>query len=298
MPVGRDTTCGGEPVEQGTERVERTAPRVESGKTSILVPVFNNVACVTLLHRSLTRHTTDHPYELILIDNHSTEPGMAALYDTLGDDPRVKILRNATNLGFGKANNRGLRESSGAFIALINSDMFFLEPWLGPALELFAADPGCAAVQGMVLLPEEGAPLAAWKTQTCGARFDADGLPQYHLPGLVADDPAVQALTTLEAFMGTGVILRRSVLEEVGFFDEDYDIVFMEDTDLSLRISAAGYRIRFAPQVRLVHLHSASMPYLSQEAYDRSRRANLALYRCKWPAERVRAIVAAQKLRQ
>ncbi|MBF0154470.1 MAG: glycosyltransferase family 2 protein [Magnetococcales bacterium] len=267
------------------------------GLTSVLVPVFNNLQCVTLLYRSLAAQTTDHPIELIFIDNHSTEPGMDAFYDSIRSDPRVTILRNAGNLGFGKANNRGLQQSRGEFIALINSDMFFFQPWLAPILDHFAADAQCAAVQGLILLPAENTPLSAWKTQTCGARFDALGLPQYHLAGLQADAPEVQALTFLEAFMGTGVVLRRTVLEEVGFFDDEYDIVFMEDTDLSLRISAAGYRIRFAPQARLVHLHSASMPYLTQEEYDRSRRTNLAIYRRKWPLEKIQAILAAQGLR-
>ncbi|MEO5371533.1 MAG: glycosyltransferase [Magnetococcus sp. DMHC-1] len=284
-------------VPQHPASFQTAVKKIQPGLTSILVPVFNNLQCVTLLYRSLAAQTADQPIEMIFIDNHSTEAGMDEFYDNIRLDPRVTVIRNVGNLGFGKANNCGLQQSHGEFIALINSDMFFFQPWLSPILDHFAGDPLCAAVQGLILLPDEGTPLSSWKTQTCGARFDATGLPQYHLAGQLADAPAVQSLQTLEAFMGTGVVLRRSILDEVGFFDDSYDIVFMEDTDLSLRISAAGYRIHFEPRARLIHLHSASMPYLSQEEYDRSRHFNLALFRRKWPPQKIQEILLAQGFR-
>ncbi|MBF0283376.1 MAG: glycosyltransferase family 2 protein [Magnetococcales bacterium] len=260
--------------------------------TSILTPVFNNLRCVELLHRTLTEQTRDAPWELLLIDNGSTEPGFEAFYTRLEREPNVRVIRNGRNLGFGKANNIGLSHAAGEILALLNSDMFTLRPWLAPALARFAAEPRCGAVQGGILLPEENAPPAAWRTQTIGARFDDQGLPQYFLDGLLPDDPRLAAPLTLEAFMGTGVLLRRAAVEAVGFFDEAFDLVFLEDTDLSLRLSEAGWTIRYEPETLFHHFHASSMPYLSQEEYDRSRRANLARFRALWPWERLRRVVA------
>ncbi|MBF0623600.1 MAG: glycosyltransferase family 2 protein [Magnetococcales bacterium] len=267
---------------------------MERGFTSILVPVFNNLHCVELLHRTLDRQTPGHLWELILIDNGSTEPGVEDCYARLEADARVSVIRNDTNRGFGRANNQGLAQARGEFIGLINSDMFFVQPWLEAMLERLVADPQCGAVQGRILLAQENTPLSDWTTQTCGACFDRNGLPQYHLADHPSAAPEVNQAFLLQAFMGTGVLLRRSVIEAVGFFDEGYDIVFMEDTDLSLRISQAGHRILYEPRALFIHLHSASMPHLSQEDYDRSRKFNLERFRGKWPLERVRAIVEGQ----
>ncbi|MBF0323155.1 MAG: glycosyltransferase, partial [Magnetococcales bacterium] len=82
---------------------QTSANKIQPGLTSILVPVFNNLQCLNLLYRSLTAQTMDESVELILIDNHSTEPGMDDFYDSIRMDPRVTIIRNAGNLGFGRA---------------------------------------------------------------------------------------------------------------------------------------------------------------------------------------------------
>ncbi|MBF0124780.1 MAG: glycosyltransferase family 2 protein [Magnetococcales bacterium] len=261
--------------------------------TSILVPVFNNPQFVGHLCHTLFEHTdqANCPWELILIDNGSTEAGMAACYDQIADRPAVTILRNTTNLGFGRANNIGLRHSRGEVIALINSDMFVLKPWLAPLLLRLASDPSCAAVQGKIILPDENRPPTEWLVQTCGARFDRHGLPVYHLPNLPARAAEVNRAMPLPAVMGTGLLLRRAVIEQVGFFDEDYDLVYMEDSDLSLRISEAGYSLWYEPQAEFYHFHNASMPHLDQQVYDRCRLGNQALFQKKWPPERIERIL-------
>ncbi|MBF0308452.1 MAG: glycosyltransferase family 2 protein [Magnetococcales bacterium] len=262
--------------------------------TSILVPVFNQTPLLAYLWESLQRHTAHLPWELILVDNASREEGMPQLLQTLAGQERVKVIRNAENRGFGKANNQALAASEGEFLFLINTDMFPAGPWLEFLLGRMTAEPGCGAVQGRILLPGEGEAAADWRVQTCGARFGADGLPLYHLPGFHREAPEVNRSLRLEAFMGTGVLLRRRAVEEVGFFDEEYDLVFMEDTDLSLRLSQAGYDCWYEPHALFIHMHSASMPHLSQEEYDRSRHGNRELFRRKWPVERIREILLAR----
>lgn len=260
--------------------------------TSILVPVFNNIRILSHLWHTLRAHTLDAPYEVIFVDNHSTDPETDAFYASLEQD-RCTVIRNTENLGFGKANNIGLRHARGTYIALVNSDMFVLSPWLGAMVNRLETTPACGAVQAKVVRPMESGHPSSWPTQTCGARFDPGGMPVYHLPDLPADDPRVGRPMPIQAFMGAGVLLRRALLDEIGFFDEEYDIVFLEDTDLSLRVSAHGQAIWYEPMATFYHLHSASMPHLSQEVYDRSRRHNLARFQSLWPRERIAAIGSA-----
>jgi GT2 family glycosyltransferase len=261
---------------------------------SIVVPVFNNLAFVRALHQSVVTSTPAGAYELVFVDNKSNETGMDAWYESVKNE-RTKVIKNPANLGFGRANNIGLKNSTADFVVLLNSDMLVTPGWLDALVACCQAGPAYAAVQAKILLVDDN-PKEQWKTQTCGAQFNQDGLPVYHLSGYPREAPEVNTRLELQAFMGTGVLLRRAVIERVGFFDESFDLVFMEDTDLSLRISQAGFKIFYEPAALLYHFHSASMPHLSQEEYDRSRACNLKLFQRKWPKEKIFSILKNQKL--
>ncbi|WP_158089523.1 glycosyltransferase family 2 protein [Magnetofaba australis] len=261
--------------------------------TSVLIPVFNNLAMLEQVVATLIQHA-DAPMEIILVDNASFEPGVDEAYARLAQQPQVSIIRNAENRGFGKANNQALAVARGDYIALINSDMFMTGPWMRAAQARFASNPNIGAVQLRIILPSTDQPMEQWQTQTCGARFLPDGMPVYLLPNLPMNDPRVLEAFPLQAFMGAGVILKREVINQVGFFDEEYDLVFFEDTDLSLRVSEAGHDIFYEPQAFVIHLHSASMPHLTQETYDRSRKNNQKLFVKKWPIHKIHGILVAR----
>ena len=258
--------------------------------TSIIIPVFNNVRFLSACVDSIINNT--HNFEIILVDNNSNEPGIHQWYASI-NNPAISIIKNQTNLGFGKANNGGFKKSRGDYIVLMNSDMLATPNWLPPLIERLESSSAIGAVQSKIMLADDN-PVAAWKTQTCGARFSDDGMPVYYLNGFTVNAPEVGRAFELEAFMGTGVLLRRSAIEQCGFFDEAYDLVFMEDTDLSLRFSQAGYAIWYEPRSLLYHFHSASMPHLTQADYDRSRLSNAALFKQKWPNGAIVRIVKKQ----
>lgn len=262
--------------------------------TSILIPVFNNLRFLQHLLGTLAKHTPRGSYEVILVDNASTEEGMPAFYRGIESDT-IKIVRSETNLGFGRANNRALESAQGEYVALINTDMFVDSPWLAPLVDRLEKREECAAVQAKIVLVGDGPP-GEWRTQTCGAAFNDKGVPVYRLAGYRPDAPQVNRPFELQAFMGTGVVLKRSAIDQVGFFDEEYDLVFMEDTDLSLRLSSRGFRIWYEPLSVIYHFHSASMPHLSQEEYDRCRNGNYRRFVTKWPADKVSEIMRKQGL--
>ena len=261
---------------------------------SIIIPVFNNLAFVKACFRSIARMTAAGAYECILVDNKSTEEGMRTFYDSIAG-PGCSVIYNEANLGFGKANNIAFKKSRGQYVALLNTDMLVTPGWLPALVARCQQHPGCGAVQAKILLVDDN-PREQWKTQTCGGVFNTEGLPVYHLNGFLQDAPEVNKSFELQAFMGTGVLLKREALERVGFFDEAYDLVFMEDTDLSLRLSEAGYRIYYEPSGLLYHFHGASMPHLTQAEYDRCRINNLKLFQQKWPREKIVSILKKQGL--
>jgi GT2 family glycosyltransferase len=267
---------------------------MSAAMTSILIPVFNNLRFLQHLLSTLAKHTQQENHEVILVDNGSTEEGMPAFYRSI-ESNSIKVIRSKTNLGFGRANNLALASAQGEYVALINTDMFVDRPWLSPLINRLERAGECAAAQAKVVLVGDGPP-GTWRTQTCGAAFNEKGVPVYRLAGYSLNAPEVDQPFELQAFIGTGVVLKRSAIDRVGFFDEEYDLVFMEDTDLSLRLSSTGFRIWYEPLSVIYHFHSASMPHLSQEDYDRSRSSNLRRFVAKWPPRKVSEIMRKQGL--
>jgi len=112
----------------------------------IVVPVYN---APDDLHRCIESvlDCTHRPFALVLIDDASTDPAIAAFFDTLArnGDPWVVLMRNARNLGFTATANRGLTRSR-ADVVLLNSDTIVTQAWLDALLRCAESDPRIATV--------------------------------------------------------------------------------------------------------------------------------------------------------
>lgn len=118
---------------------------------SIIIINFNTLdltrACIT----SIIELTQGIDYEIVLVDNASTEGGL----DTLPIEfPSVKLIRNKYNIGFAKANNIGIHNSSGEFILLLNSDTELQDNAVGLALNIITADNTIGVLSGQLLSPD------------------------------------------------------------------------------------------------------------------------------------------------
>jgi GT2 family glycosyltransferase len=169
-----------------------------------------------------------------------------------------RIVALEENLGFGPANNEGLKHARGEFVCYLNSDMIPDEPrWLELMLEGLRADP-TIGVMGAKLLFEDGT------VQHHGLTFER--LPQLanwpfpmH-PGKGRLDPGTpkQPVERVSAVTGACMVLRRGLAEELGGFDEAYVIGDFEDSDLCLRIGAKGLDCAVHHRARLFHLERQS----------------------------------------
>lgn len=118
---------------------------------SIIIINFNTLdltrACIT----SIIELTQGIDYEIVLVDNASTEGGL----DTLPIEfPSVKLIRNKYNIGFAKANNIGIHNSSGEFILLLNSDTELQDNAVGLALNIITADNTIGVLSGQLISPD------------------------------------------------------------------------------------------------------------------------------------------------
>src|SRR5262249_5606155 len=102
---------------------------------SVVIVTYNNLSLTRLCLESLFRNT-DHPnYEVIVVDNDSSDDTQSYLVKLSERYENLKIILNETNLGFAKANNQGIRLSSGDYIVLLNNDTIVPRGWLSRLLK-------------------------------------------------------------------------------------------------------------------------------------------------------------------
>jgi len=162
-----------------------------------------------------------------------------------GTSPRLKIIRNDRNYGFAKGNNIGAKCAKGDYLIFLNVDTETEADWLKELVGIMESDPSLGASQAKLLRMDDHRRL-----DTCGHKLTPYGFT-YEV-GL--NDEAGRYNEPLEILAGKGaaLIVRRSVFEEVGGFDEDY-FLLREETDLCWRIWLRGYRVAFAPNAIVLH---------------------------------------------
>ena len=186
--------------------------------------------------------------ELVVVDNGSDD-GSVEYLDTVGTSCR--IIANEENRGFSPAANQGIEATNGTYVALLNNDVVCDPDWLVRLVEVADADQGigCAAAQLRYLDDPE-------RINSAGIVVDLLGRPHDRHDGRSAgDEPA----SPVDVFGGSGgaLLLRRSMLDEIGLLDERF-FAYFEDVDLAWRARRAGWRSVYVPTAVVLHEHSAT----------------------------------------
>ena len=218
-----------------------------------------------------------HNLEIIVADNASTDTSVQWIKDTF---PEVKIVQHPENWAYSKGNNQAIPHASGKYVLLLNNDVEVTKNWLQPLVEILDNDATVAAVQPK-LLQYTNRQLFEY-AGGAGGFIDKYGYPftRGRLFFTLETD-AGQYDDERDVFWATGaaMLMRRSVLEEVGYFDESF-FMHMEEIDLCWRIKRAGYRIRVAPSSVVYHIGGASLPQGdSRKTYFNFRNSLIMLYK-------------------
>ncbi len=241
---------------------------------SIIIPVWNNAAltqqCLTAL-ANVTEHVS---YEVVVVDNGSTD-GVQNFLQTLSGD--VQVIRNEENLGFAKACNQGAQAARGEYLVFLNNDTIPLKGWLSALIEEVRTHADVAVV-GSKLLYEDGT------IQHAGVAFSREWFMPYHMyRGGNAEVACVNKRRELQCVTAACMLVRKAVFEQVGGFDEGYQNGF-EDVDLCLMIRTQKWKIIYQPKSVLYHLESKTPGRKTHEA-DNSRRLRERWGDCWWLAD-------------
>ena len=255
----------------------------------IVVPVYNAPEDLRRCVDSVLACTAER-FRLVLIDDASTDPGIAELFAALSrrGDPRIELARGDRNAGFTATANRGMT-SSHADVVLLNSDTIVTQGWLGALLRCAASDPRIATVTPF----SNNAEICSFP------RFCEDNrwLPQAD-PERVRCALAQSAVPTypdLPTGVGFCMLVRRAAIDAIGIFDTAFGAGYGEENDFCLRAARAGWRNVLADDAFVVHTGGRSFGGRKGELGER----NLALLLARHPhyAAMVERYIAQDPLR-
>ena len=221
---------------------------------SIVIPAFNRADLTAQCLRALITNTPGLSYEVIIVDNASTD-ATPQLCAGLGGD--AVVIRNPENYGFARACNQGADAARSERIVFLNTDTEPFPNWLPPLLATMDEAPDIGAVGMKLLFPDRTIQHAG---VVLVEQNDYPTLAPQHMPYQVPeDDPFSNQRREVSVATAACLMVRRDAFEEVGRFDEGYWNGY-EDVDLCLSLRAAGWRIMYEPASVLIHHESASGP--------------------------------------
>jgi len=214
---------------------------------SVIIVNWNGAAVLPRCLDSLRKQTYQN-FELIIVDNGSTDRSWVSLEEKW---PGLKLIRLPENRGFAAANNKGVREASGEWIALLNSDAFPDPDWLTQFVN--------AAQQHSNFNFFSSTLVQADNQELLDGTGDI-----YHTSGLAwrrhYNQPQKQISEDVEEVFSpcaAAALYHRMAFLHVGGFDEDY-FMYHEDVDLGFRLRLQGFRCLYVPKAVVHHLGSAS----------------------------------------
>jgi GT2 family glycosyltransferase len=246
---------------------------------SIIVCFYNAVEITIRCIDSIRRHTPAGSYELILVDDCSDDPDAKLLVEIAG----FRLIRSEHNQGFTRSANLGAAKAAGDFLVFLNNDTRVAAGWLDELLDAVQSAPEVGAA-GAMLVGADGV------LQEAGGVIWSDGTVLNYGKGGHPCRSAYRFRREVDYCSGACMLLERRVFESVGGFDEGFAPGFYEDTDLCMKLWAAGYIILYVPESRVVHLGgvtfgSDARPGLSARFDKFGGDVNRFIFEAKWAVD-------------
>jgi len=224
----------------------------------IIVPVWDQLEFTKNCLESIYENT-EYPFKLIVIDNNSgkkTEEYLRNFRDK--DNDRVVLVRNKKNLGFVKASNQGLKRSSGEYVCLLNNDTIVTRNWISNMISIFHNNPKIGIINPIWQGVKGGTP------QKC-----ADLLQVNKGKFMEVND-----------CMGFCFLIKREVIDKIGYLDEIFGMGGKEDSDYCKRAVIEGFRCVRAKDTFVYHYENAS--FSRAKNWRKDRETNERIFEQKW----------------
>ena len=259
---------------------------------SIIIVTWNTRDLLMRCLASVYACPPDGAFEVLVVDNASADGTAAMVRERFS---QVHLIESAENLGFARANNQAIRESSGRFLLLLNPDTEVQPGALETLVRFMEGDPQAGAAGARLLSPNGTPQLACHPAPTLGRELwrllHLDTVwPYAHYPVASWD---LDTPHQVDVVPGTCLILRREALDQVGLLDEGY-FIYSEDVDLCYRLRRGGWGVYWVPQATVVHHGAQSTQQVAAEMFLRLYQGKIRYFRTHhgpWAARAYKGIL-------
>jgi len=244
---------------------------------SICLVPLNALVYLEPLLASIEQHTIGLSYEVIMVDNGSTDGTLEWVKE---HHPEIQLIRNQANLGFTRGNNQAMALAKGDFLLLLNPDTLLTEDCFGPQIAYMRENPKVAITIPKVLNSDgsfqhqsrrgDARPAAVFGYfLKLGKLFPKNRALNGYLQSWLPEDEVAE----VKAVSGSCMFIRRQVYEQIGGLDEQF-FAYQEDSDYCMRARQAGWKVMYVPLSSIIHYGgeggSKTQPYYSIFQWHRS----------------------------
>lgn len=244
---------------------------------SIVIVNWNTRDILAQCLTSIYAYPPDGEMEVFIVDNASVDHSATMVREHF---PQVRLIENNENMGFAKANNQAIRQSTGRYVLLLNPDTAAHPGALETLVRFMEEHREAGAAGAHILNPDSSLQLSCYPAPTLSRElwrlFHLDALWPYGQYRMA--DWSMNTPREIDAALGACLILRREALDKVGLLDEDY-FIYSEEIDLCYRLRRTGWHIYWVPQAKVTHYGGQSTQQVASEMFVRLYQGKVVYFR-------------------
>ncbi len=229
-------------------------------KLSIVIVNYNHKYFPRLAIEALEKSKTDFEFEIIVVDNNSTDEESLKFLEKANEEMRITLIKSPKNVGFGQGNNLGAKVALGDYLFIHNPDVTVKEDSLKKIVDFMEKNHE-VGIMGPKLVYSSGKVQESCRRDMKFTDLVLNRTILGKLPWLknrvnkyLMNDDNHDKVQEVDLLTGAAMVLPRSVFEQVDGFDKRF-FLFMEDFDLCKEVKKAGYKVIYNPDISLFHNH-------------------------------------------
>ena len=217
-------------------------------KVSVIIVSYNSKKYIKALMESLFSQKTSFPFEIIIVDNCSTDNSYEYIKSNY---PQIKLIKNTSNSGYGAGNNLGVKYARGEYIIIMNPDVIISNNLICELTHHLENNDQGKIISIPKILTYDGSMISS-----AGLIIHFTGLT--FTKGWKMSPKAFSKKEYVNALNGCCFAIRKKEFIELGGFDEVF-FMYKEDTELSWRANAHGFKIIYCPEAVVMHDYSLKL---------------------------------------
>ncbi len=209
---------------------------------------------------SIKKQTSGVKYEIIVVDNDSGDNSVARINESIQVD---KIICSTTNVGFGRANNLGVKHARGKYIFLLNSDTILINNALKILFDFMEDNQECGICGGN-LYDQDLNPTHSFMPRILSLQDEFDILAKIerllNKKKFICDFNYSGSNMDVGYITGADMFIRKDVFDKCNGFDPDF-FMYYEEVELTNRIKKLGYTVTSVPEAKIIHLEGKSCEF-------------------------------------